>query len=130
MVAAIIYSVHRPGQILISKRSAHRHQGGLWEFPGGKIEAGETPHQALVRELGEDLGIVVTKAQPFMQLSHSYSDRQVQLDIWSVTAFRGQPTGREGQECRWVAEAELLSVSSSYRFPEANLPILDKLRNL
>lgn len=130
VVAAIIYSVHRPRQILISKRSAHRHQGGLWEFPGGKIEAGETPYQALVRELGEELGIDVTAAQPFLQLSHSYSDRQVQLDIWSVTAFRGQPMGREGQECRWVAEAELLSVSSSYRFPEANLPILDKLRNL
>jgi 8-oxo-dGTP diphosphatase len=130
VVAAIIYSAHRPGQILISKRPAQLHQGGLWEFPGGKIEASETPYQALVRELTEELGIDVTAAQPFMQLSHSYSDRQVQLDIWTVTAFDGQPSGREGQVCRWVAEKELLSIPSAYRFPEANLPILDKLRRL
>lgn len=129
-MAAIIYSANQPGQILISKRPAHRHQGGLWEFPGGKIETGETPYQALVRELREELGIDVTAAKPLMQLSHSYSDRQVELDIWTVTDFNGQPSGREGQACRWVAVTELLSESSSYRFPEANIPILEKLRSL
>ena len=134
VVAAIIYGT--PDQILISRRPDHLHQGGLWEFPGGKIEADESAYQGLVRELKEELDITVTAAAPFMQVSHDYSDKHVLLDIWQVTAFEGEARGVEGQECRWVMLNDLLAehlsdtgtdTGSAYEFPEANKPILQKL---
>lgn len=127
VVAAVIYGT--PDKILISRRPDHLHQGGLWEFPGGKIEADETAYQGLVRELQEELAITVTAAAPFMQVSHDYSDKHVLLDIWQVKAFEGEARGVEGQECRWVVLSDLLAESSAteYEFPEANKPILQKL---
>ena len=125
VVAAVIYGDSE--QILIARRPQHLHQGGLWEFPGGKVEAGESAYQGLVRELNEELAINVTRATPFMQVSHDYSDKQVLLDIWQVTAFTGQPRGVEGQDCRWVPLTELLGESSAYQFPDANKSILQKL---
>lgn len=125
VVAAVIYG--NSDQILIARRPDHLHQGGLWEFPGGKVEAGEGAYDGLVRELSEELGIKVTAANPFMQVSHDYTDKQVLLDIWQVTAFEGQARGVEGQECRWVALGELLNDASAYQFPDANKPILQKL---
>jgi len=127
VVAAVIYSVDHSNQILISRRPDHLHQGGLWEFPGGKVETDELPEQALGRELREELGIQVTQAQPYLQVSHDYSDKQVLLDIWQVNGFSGQPRGMEGQDCRWVALSELLGSDSGYAFPAANQAILDKL---
>ena len=127
MVAAVIYSVDHSNQILISRRPDHLHQGGLWEFPGGKVETDELPEQALCRELREELGIQVTQAQPYLQVSHDYSDKQVLLDIWQVNGFSGQPRGMEGQDCRWVALSELLGSDSGYAFPAANQAILNKL---
>ena len=102
--------------------------GGLWEFPGGKMDEGETALFALVRELREELGIEATEAQPFMQLCHDYEDKQIALDVWEVTAFQGEARGVEGQECRWVAMADILKDDSQYHFPAANQPILKKLR--
>jgi 8-oxo-dGTP diphosphatase len=125
VVAAVIYG--NSNQILIARRAAHLHQGGLWEFPGGKLEANESPYQGLVRELTEELDIRVTSATPFIQVSHDYTDKQVLLDVWQVTAFVGQARGAEGQECKWVPVSDLLSQSSNYQFPEANTPILEKL---
>lgn len=127
VVAAVIYSAGRRHQILISRRPDHLHQGGLWEFPGGKVEADELPEQALCRELEEELGIQVTQAQPFLQISHDYSDKQILLDIWQVDEFTGQPRGMEGQDCRWVDLAALVGRDSDYRFPAANQAILNKL---
>ena len=83
-------------QILIAKRPEHLHQGGLWEFPGGKVSAGERVDQALKRELFEELGITVIEAQPLMAVQHDYSDKQVFLDIWTVTQFTGNAQGAEG----------------------------------
>ena len=134
VVAAVIYGT--PDQILIARRPDHLHQGGLWEFPGGKIEADESAYQGLVRELKEELDITVTAAAPFMQVSHDYSDKHVLLDIWQVNAFEGEARGVEGQECRWVMLNDLLAehlsdtgtdTGSDYEFPEANKPILEKL---
>jgi 8-oxo-dGTP diphosphatase len=93
VVAAVIYG--NSNQILIARRAAHLHQGGLWEFPGGKLEANESPYQGLVRELTEELDIRVTSATPFIQVSHDYTDKQVLLDVWQVTAFVGQARGAE-----------------------------------
>ena len=122
VVAAVIYG--KSNQILITRRPDHLHQGGLWEFPGGKIEASETACQGLVRELNEELAINVIAANPFMQVSHDYSDKHILLDAWQVTAFEGEARGAEGQECCWVPIETLLREDSEYAFPQANKPIL------
>ena len=84
------------GDIFIAKRSADRHQGDRWEFPGGKVESGEDLLTALDRELWEEIGIRVQDCAPFMELHHDYPDKQVLLDIWKVTRFHGEPFGKEG----------------------------------
>ena len=112
------------GQLLIAKRAAHLHQGGLWEFPGGKVDEGETIQQALRRELDEELGIQVTAFSPLVEIHHDYPDRHVLLDVWRVDGFDGVPHGREGQPLRWVAPADLIASE----FPEANRPIIDTIR--
>ncbi len=110
-------------KVFITRRAPDRHQGGKWEFPGGKIEPGEDALAALKRELKEELGIVVRSARPWMQLAHAYHDRDVLLDVWRVTDYQGAPHGREGQEARWIACAEL----PRCEFPEADAPILRRL---
>jgi 8-oxo-dGTP diphosphatase len=108
------------GRILVSRRPEHVHQGGLWEFPGGKVEATETVAQALCRELSEELAIDVVESEPLLSIRHDYVDKAVLLDVWWVSAFRGEPHGREGQPWRWVALDELRTLS----FPQANRPII------
>ena len=96
------------GEILLAKRPDHLHQGGKWEFPGGKVEAGETVTQALIRELKEEVALDVTDSQPFMALSFDYPDKQVLLDIHSVTEFNGNTAqGLEGQLIAWVTKTDL-----------------------
>ena len=87
VVAAIIVGPDQ--QIFISRRGDHLHQGGLWEFPGGKVELGESPEAALARELFEEVDIHVTSSQPYMQVEHDYVDKKVLLDIWQVDSFSG-----------------------------------------
>ena len=128
VVAAVIVSADQQ-QIFISRRADHLHQGGFWEFPGGKVEADESPESALARELFEELDIRVETAQPYMQVEHDYPDKQVFLDIWQVDSFTGTARGKEGQECRWVSLQELLIEQPErlFHFPAANQPILDQL---
>ena len=130
VAVGVIFDNQKADQILIAKRPQHLHQGGLWEFPGGKVAAGETVDQALKRELFEELGITVIQSQPLMQVEHNYSDKQVFLDIWTVTQYSGEARGLEGQQCHWVAMQQLLSAESKYQFPEANKAILEKLKSL
>ncbi|CAM3551037.1 Nudix family hydrolase [Parendozoicomonas haliclonae] len=118
VVAAVILDEH--DNVLIARRPDDKHMGGLWEFPGGKVEAGEPVTDALSRELDEELGIQPTAWEPLIRIHHSYPDKTVLLDVWTVTAFTGHAHGREGQLVRWVSKSEL----SSYEFPEANKPIL------
>lgn len=108
------------GQILIAKRPDDTHQGGLWEFPGGKLEPGESVQSALIRELQEELGINSTELSPLIQIRHDYPDKSVLLDVWNVTAFDGDAHGREGQPVKWVEATAL----SKYQFPAANVPIV------
>lgn len=118
VAAAVI--VDAEGRILIAKRSADKHQGGLWEFPGGKVEEGEPVKEALSRELYEELGISVDSARRMIRVHHHYPDKSVLLDVWRVDEFAGQAHGREGQPIEWVAAPDL----SHYKFPEANQPIV------
>lgn len=124
LVHVAVGVIMRQGQILLALRGDNQHQGGKWEFPGGKVEAGETVEQALQRELQEEVAIKVTACQPFMQLQHAYPEKTVLLDIWLVIDFTNEPHGREGQPLRWVSVAEL----SDIRFPDANQPIVTKLQ--
>ena len=95
------------GRVLITERLGDGLYKGLWEFPGGKINDGETPPTALRRELREELGIEATAIQPFMQLSHEYPDRTVDLEFFLVTDWQGEPAGLENQGLRWTSIAEL-----------------------
>ncbi|MDN5869353.1 MAG: Nudix family hydrolase [Nitrococcus sp.] len=108
------------GRVLITRRPDYVHQGSRWEFPGGKVEPGEDIRAALARELVEELAIRPTAAHPLIRIPFRYPEKSVLLDVWRITAFDGEPHGREGQPLRWVVPAEL----PSYRFPPANRPIM------
>ena len=95
------------GRVLIAQRPPGKIMAGRWEFPGGKLDEGETHRQALVRELEEELGVTVLAAQPLLDLCHDYSDRLVELSMWRVTEYRGEPRGLDGQALKWVAPADL-----------------------
>jgi 8-oxo-dGTP diphosphatase len=111
---------NQQGQVLIALRDNARHQGGLWEFSGGKIEANETAEQALKRELKEELAIDVISATPLITINHQYPDKMVQLKVFLVEQFTGEPHSAEGQRIEWVNVQDL----KHYAFPAANLPII------
>jgi 8-oxo-dGTP diphosphatase len=95
------------GKVLLAQRPDGKIAAGRWEFPGGKIEAGEQPLHALVRELDEELGVHVEQARPLIRYRHEYSNRSVLLDTWLVSRFSGDPHGRENQALAWLAPAAL-----------------------
>jgi 8-oxo-dGTP diphosphatase len=116
VAVGLVFDAH--GKILISKRPIHKFKGGLWEFPGGKVEEGETALQALQREFLEEVGIQIMTATPWMQIpSHVY------LDIYQVNEYSGKAFGRENQEILWVD----ISALSQFTFPEENGLIIEKL---
>jgi 8-oxo-dGTP diphosphatase len=105
VVAAVLFDSE--GRVLITERPAGRHMAGRWEFPGGKVVAGESESQALGRELEEELGIEVIASRPLMRLEHRYPDRHVELSMWLVERYRGDPRSLEGQRLKWVERARL-----------------------
>lgn len=112
--------VDESGNILIAKRPDKTHQGGLWEFPGGKVECDETLFDALKRELREELAIEITTTEPLIKIRHDYGDKIVLLDVHMVTHFTGVAQGNEGQPIAWVKRESLCD----YEFPAANRPII------
>lgn len=121
VVAAVLRN--RDGEVLLARRPEHAHQGGLWEFPGGKVEKGEAVEAALRRELAEELGVAFGSACPLITVSHRYSDKHVWLDVWELTEWTGTPAGREGQPLRWVRPDALHEVA----MPAADVPIITAL---
>lgn len=111
-------------RVLVSLRAAQAHQGGLWEFPGGKCEPGETIEEALRRELEEELGIQVLSDAPLCKIEHDYGDKRVLLEVRRVLSFAGEAQGREGQAVRWAA----LNSLDPAQFPAANLPIIRRIQ--
>ena len=105
VVAAVLRDER--GRVLIAQRPAGKHMGGYWEFPGGKIAPGESSEQALTRELAEELGVSLRRCHPLLQLRHDYADRIVELDVFMVDDYCGEPAGLEAQALKWVAAAEL-----------------------
>ncbi len=122
VVAAVLRDAH--GAVLIAQRPTGKWQAGRWEFPGGKIEAGESPRDALARELREELGVEVQGAHPLGQFAYAYPDRSVEIDLWLVTQFTGEPLGLDGQALRWVTPQEL----SDCDLLEADQPMIEPLR--
>lgn len=116
--------VNAAGQVLVSLRQAGQHLAGCWEFPGGKVEQNETVADALCRELHEELGITVSSATPLIKIPYTYPEKTVLLDVYRVKGFHGTPKGVEGQQLRWVAEEELITLA----LPPANRPIITALR--
>lgn len=112
------------GRVLIAKRPERVHQGGRWEFPGGKLEPGETPAVALARELNEELGIRILSSRPLIRVHYDYGDRHVLLDVHRVTGYAGDPHGREGQPIAWIHPDAMDPAA----FPAADRPIISALR--
>ncbi len=124
VVAGIL---QRPdGQILIADRLQSRSMKAQWEFPGGKIAAGESAEAALRRELGEELGIEVVEAQHFQYVEHDYPDVCVAIDFYLVPAWQGTPDGIEGQQVRWVEKS---SLDTANLLP-ADAPVVEALKRL
>lgn len=125
VVAGVIFDDERK-HVLLALRKPEQHQGDRWEFPGGKMEAGETQADALKRELKEEINLSVERCRHRSTLEHHYPDKHVRLHFWDVDQFSGQPQGCEGQRLEWVALTEL----AVFRFPEANQPVVDELVGL
>ncbi|TGG92735.1 8-oxo-dGTP diphosphatase MutT [Natronospirillum operosum] len=114
-------------QVLIARRAAHQHQGGRWEFPGGKIEGRENLAEALTREFAEEVGLVLdipADLAPWQVIEHDYGDKRVCLEVAQIGAYSGQPEGREGQEVRWMPVQAL----NPEEFPAANISIIEALQ--
>lgn len=118
--------VWRSGRVLATQRPAGKDLEGWWEFPGGKVEDGETPKEALIRELAEELGLGVRVCLPWKELSHAYEDRGlvVHLHFFNVTAFSGEPCALEGQNIRWITPEQARELP----FLPADSEIVDNLR--
>ena len=109
--------------VFLTKRHQEAHQGGKWEFPGGKVESDESVAQALHRELKEEVAIDVLSAQRLTVIEHDYGDKQVKLEVFIVDNFLNEPQAQEGQAQAWFEMHELTGLD----FPKANVEILEKL---
>ena len=128
VLVAAVALIDRDGRILLAQRPEGKSMAGLWEFPGGKVEAGETPEAALVRELHEELGIETWDSclAPLSFASHSYDDFHLLMPVFACRKWDGIARGREGQALKWVGVRDL----SNYPMPPADLPLIPVLREL
>lgn len=121
---AVAVIVRNADEVLLAKRPSDTQQGDLWEFPGGKVNAGEDIRTALVRELYEELGMTVDKARPFVKVHYDYPDKSVVLNVWLINDWHGTPYGKEGQKICWVNILDL----DKYKFLPANKMIIKAIQ--
>jgi len=121
---AVAVMVNEDDEVCISLRHKNAHQGGLWEFPGGKVEQGESIEQALLRETREELNIEIKQSRPLITINHCYDDKAVCLHVYKVMSYQGEATGLEGQQVKWLPVAQLCADN----FPAANLAIIKALQ--
>jgi 8-oxo-dGTP diphosphatase len=128
LIVAACALIDADGRVLIAQRPEGRSMAGLWEFPGGKVEAGERPEETLIRELKEELGIVVRDAclAPLTFASHSYPDFHLLMPLYVCRRWEGIPTAQEGQNLKWVRPNRL----KDYPMPPADLPLISHLMAL
>jgi 8-oxo-dGTP diphosphatase len=128
VLVAAVALIDVDGRVLLAQRPAGKTMAGLWEFPGGKVDAGETPEEALVRELAEELGIDTTASclAPIAFASHGYETFHLLMPLFACRQWQGTPQAREGQVLRWVRVGEL----HTYPMPPADIPLVALLRDL
>jgi 8-oxo-dGTP diphosphatase len=127
VLVAAVALIDADGRVLLSRRPEGKSMAGLWEFPGGKVEPGETPETALIRELHEELGIETWKSclAPLTFASHSYPDFHLLMPLFACRRWEGSPLPREKQELAWVRAADL----RNYEMPPADVPLVPILRD-
>jgi len=127
VLVAAVALVDADGRVLLAQRPEGKSMAGLWEFPGGKIEQGETPEAALIRELQEELGIDTWASclAPLSFASHAYADFHLLMPLFICRKWQGQPQSREGQALKWVRPDDL----RNYPMPAADLPLIPVLRD-
>ncbi len=128
VLVAAVALIDADGRVLLARRPPGKSMAGLWEFPGGKVQAGETPEAALIREMIEELGITLTESclAPFTFASHRYSDFHLLMPLYLARRWTGTVTGREGQELAWVRPLRL----ADYDMPPADKPLVAMLRDV
>jgi 8-oxo-dGTP diphosphatase len=128
VLVAAVALIDPDGRVLLAERPEGKHLAGFWEFPGGKVHDGETPEAALIRELGEELGIDVEASclAPFTFASHAYPEFHLLMPLYVCRKWQGIVTGREGQRLKWVRRAQL----GDYQMPPADKPLVAMLRGL
>jgi len=128
VLVAAVALIDADGRVLLAQRPPGKHLAGLWEFPGGKVQPGETPEAALIRELDEELGIDVhaTCLAPFTFASHAYPDFHLLMPLYVCRKWTGIVTAREGQALKWVRPPQL----ADYPMPPADKPLVAMLRDL
>ena len=123
VAVAIIFDQEQ--RVLITRRPVHAAHGGMWEFPGGKLEANELPEQALIREIKEEVGIDILDYRFLTEVTHYYNAQVVNLLVFIITSYEGKPSCRESQlDLRWVSVDDL----DNYQFPEANVRIIELIK--
>ncbi len=127
VLVSAVALIDSDGRILLAQRPAGKSLAGLWEFPGGKVEPGETPEAALIRELHEEIGIETWQSclAPLTFASHSYDEFHLLMPLFACRKWQGTPTAREGQVLKWVRAAAL----RDYPMPPADLPLIPILRD-
>ncbi len=125
LLVAAAAMIDADGRVLIAQRPAHKSLGGLWEFPGGKVEPGESPEAALIRELKEELDVTVEPdcLAPFAFASHAYEEFHLLMPLYVLRRWDGAPIGREAQTLAWARPVDL----PAYPMPPADLPLVARL---
>ncbi|MEO1551399.1 MAG: 8-oxo-dGTP diphosphatase MutT [Pseudomonadota bacterium] len=127
ILVSAVALIDADGRVLLAQRPEDKAMAGLWEFPGGKVEPGETPEAALIRELEEELGIGTWESclAPLTFASHAYEDFHLLMPLYACRKWEGSPQGREGQALKWVRPLDL----RNYPMPQADLPLIPILRD-
>lgn len=127
VLVSAVALIDRDGRVLLAQRPEGKSMAGLWEFPGGKVEPGETPEQALIRELHEELGIDTWQSclAPLTFASHTYDDFHLLMPLFACRKWNGTPTANEGQALKWVRVPDM----KTYPMPPADIPLIPVLRD-
>lgn len=127
VLVSAVALIDKEGRVLLAQRPEGKSMAGLWEFPGGKVEVGETPENALIRELEEELGINTWSSclAPLTFASHSYAEFHLLMPLFACRKWEGIPTPKEGQTLKWVRAKEI----RNYPMPEADIPLVPILRD-